>query len=202
MAVQWWRTQRDRVVTTVYRRVVLMAHDLEPLPEIAAADPIRLGWLEPRDLTAYGEFRPEADRRQIEQRFARGDQVCAAWLGNRIVHAAWIATGRGPAPYLQRELVLGNDEAMIYDSFTAATHRRRGVTRARMGFIVAELRRRRHRRCWCIVAVENRVGFDTLCANGYRPMGRYAALGLGRWRACWPSGDEAIPALAPLRYSS
>ena len=193
----WLQRQVNRVVTTAYRRVFLMVHDLRPLPGVPS-DPIRLTWLSSADLDAYLAFRPRANAHDIGRRFSRGDQACAAWIGDRIVHVAWMATGRGPAPYLRRDLALAEGEAMIFDSFTIDAFRRRGITRARMAFVIDELKRRGQHCCICIVAVENTSGYRTLLAHGYRPAGRYVALGVGRSGACWATSAD-LPALLPPR---
>ena len=39
-------------------------------------------------------------RRDIEARLARGDRCYAVWVEGRIVHAAWLATGRARVDYL------------------------------------------------------------------------------------------------------
>jgi hypothetical protein len=187
-----------KVVTTVYRRMMLLAHDFT-LPDPAArGSRWTVRWLTAGDLDAYCAFRPAAGRRLIEARWARGHEACAIWLDGRIIHAAWVATRRGPSRYLRRDVVLAEREAMTYDTYTAISHRRQGCLKARVRFLVGEFRARGYIRFLSLVAVENRVGYRALNAAGYHPIGRYHSIGLGPWRHSWPVGAD-LPALVSPR---
>jgi GNAT superfamily N-acetyltransferase len=192
---------RMRVVTTLYRRVHVMACDLSTVEPIEPDVEVRIARLTRDDVEAYARFRPRAP---FDDRLAKGHEIVAAWLGDRIVHAAWIATGRGPASYLDRDLVLAPDELLVYDSFTSPDHRGMAIAPARMSHVFREYRKRGYRRCLAIVAVENEGGRRAMESGGYRAIGRYACLRAGRWTWywTWARGSDRVPDLVGHRAAS
>jgi GNAT superfamily N-acetyltransferase len=174
-----------RIVTTFVRRATLMVRHLDEgstaLPDCGAT----FAALGDDDLSRYVEFRPGASVASLRARFARGDAAVGAWVEGRLVHAAWIATGRAYIAYLRRDLVLGPDELLVYDSFTLPDSRGSGIARARMLHVFDEYGRRGYRRCFALAAAENQAGRQAMASAGYRPAQDYICLRLGPWDRCW-----------------
>lgn len=191
---------RMRVVTTVYRRVVLMARALVAIDGPSAPADARVALLGEGDIDAYTRFRPDAGASQVERRLERGHRAYLVWVDDRIVHAAWVATGRVPVLYLGRDILLAPDELFVYDSFTHNEFRGTGRARARMERVFADYTHHGYRRCLAIVAAENVVGRLAMESGGYRRAGAYRCLRLGHRHACWPQplNGQPLPALAPL----
>lgn len=187
-----------RLVTSFYRRGILMVRELAGEEAAAPNASARLAPLLPADFEAYRRFRPRTERAHLEARYGKGHEAVAAWVDERIVHAAWVAMGRGPVPYLGGELVLRPDELLVYDSFTLPAFRGRGISRARMSYVFGRYRERGYRRCLAVVALENRRGRRALDAGGYQSAGRYSCIRVGPWYWCWNahSGHTRLPELA------
>src|SRR5690606_23606243 len=123
-----------------------------------------------------------------------------AWRGDRIVHAGWVASGIGPAPYLGGELVLRPGDLFSYDSFTARDQRGRGLAPARHAVLLRVARREGRERVTCIVAVENRAGRRAAAKAGYAAIAEYHLLRIGPRRLVGRArGEEPPPLLLRVR---
>ena len=186
-----------RVSTTFYRRAALMVRDLAAGETVLDPAPASIAPLEPGELAAYLRFRPDQSAEVIHQRLTKGHAAFVARVGDRIVHAAWVASGRAYVPYLRRDILLERDELLMYDSYTLAEFRETGIARARQMHVFREYRKRGFRRFVAVVARENVVGRRAVEAAGYRPDARYACVRLGpldRCRQVWSDGT-AVPEL-------
>jgi len=192
---------RIKVVTTFYRRVVLMVRwtDLDEQPPSAPSS-FRFDVLSDDDLGTYRELRPDAAPAEIEARLAKGDRCVALWDGADLVQAAWSATGPGPfyVPYLRRDMILEASDVCLYDSFTPKERRGAGLAQVRDGFSRLHFAALGFRRAVALVAVENQAGLRTLEPVRYRAIGIYRVVLLGPWQGarCEPFGSEAV---LPLR---
>jgi GNAT superfamily N-acetyltransferase len=121
-----------------------------------------------------------------------------AWVAGRLVHAAWIATGRAHIAYLRRDLVLAPTELFVYDSFTLPAWRGSGIARGRMLHVFAGYRQRGYRRCFALAAAENHAGRQAMVSAGYRALQDYVSVRLGPWDRCWSvqRGEPHVPELA------
>jgi GNAT superfamily N-acetyltransferase len=192
-----------RISTTFYRRATLMVRDLASVEPNSPQGPARIAQLRREDLGAYGQFRPETPVAQLERRLARGDAAFVAWVGNRIVHAAWVAAGRAYVAYQHRDLLLQPDELLMYDSYTLPEYRESGIARARMMHVFREYGARGYRRFVGVVAEENVIGRHAIESTGYRAAARYACVRLGGWSRCWrvSTSDTHTPELAAPQAS-
>ena len=196
------RTLLMKVVTTFYRRMVLVERDLfPPPPEPNLPFRVDIRSLEPpQDLADLRGFRPSLSIRSILDRLGRGDSCFGVWLDGRIVHAAWVAIGRARVDYLSRDMVLDRDEIYVFDSYTSSEFRGLHLAQARGAFLSSYYSRLGFRRSLGLVAVENEAGLAVPEALGYRRVGYYSAFGVGRWRCTWsePLLDERIPPLVNM----
>ncbi|MCD6486497.1 MAG: hypothetical protein J7K35_04115 [Syntrophobacterales bacterium] len=78
---------------TVYRRVVVVERILdEPIYPMTSRTPVTIKLMERSDVGEYCEFRPDADRLDIQQRLDSGHWCFAARHQGHIVHTCWAAT--------------------------------------------------------------------------------------------------------------
>jgi hypothetical protein len=192
---------RMKVVTSVCRRVTLMERSLVETPVEAApcvANVIRE--LGPYDVATYRELRPEISEREILARFDRGNRCFGAWHEGRLSAAGWLATGRGPLPYLRGELELEAGDCFVYDAHTSPAARRLGLNRARRVRALAAAREHGARRALAAVAIENGPGLATLLNGGFREVGLYGWRRVPdgrRWERSLPG--RRLPILVPER---
>lgn len=191
-----------RLMTTFYRRMVLVGRELIPPPAMPVVPfPVEIGSVAiPANLDLLSSFRPSLSTRSILERFERGDDCFAVWLDGRIVHTAWVAVRRARVDYLSRDIVLERDDIYIFDTYTAPDFRSLHLAQARAAFVASYYSERGFRRSLGLVAVENRAGLAVPETLGYRRLGYYSALGVGRWRLTWtrPLLDGEIPPLVRM----
>lgn len=151
----------------------------------------------PAQLPDLFVFRPDLERAQIEERIALGHLCFAAWHEGRIVHAGWAATGWAHVPYIHSDVVLGQDEFYIYDSYTLAAFRRSNLVIARSEAMHAHFRSLGFRKSYGVVALINRGGLAVLGPAGCREIGMYGCVRLGPLYHAWayPSSTEPLPRL-------
>ncbi len=188
-----------KVLTTCYRRVVVMVRPLDrPIADRPPRLPVVISILGEDDLEAYRRFRPDQLERILEARRVRGDRCFAAWHEGRIVHAAWVATGGVHVPYLRRDLMLQSGDVYIYDSFTLPAFRGHGLAQARSAHLLKHYRQLGYRRALGVVAVENKVAFRPALGIGFYPIGLYGCVRFGPWQWDWQRvwREEPLPRLA------
>ncbi len=193
-----------KVGTTFYRRVILVERDLLPLPAVPDLPfPVEIGPLSfPEDLAALASFRPAQSSVSILKRIEKDNLCFAVWHEGKIVHAGWVAVRRTWVEYLNRDLLLGERDIFIFDSFTLQGYRRRHLANARSAVVSDYFSERGFRRSLGLVAVENKPGLALPESLGYRRIGRYASLGVGRWNRAWSHPlllDGEIPQLVRCR---
>ncbi|HZR81519.1 MAG TPA: hypothetical protein VFD92_10525 [Candidatus Binatia bacterium] len=166
--------------TTFVRRMVVMARDVRtPWPPVAPPFGARFDLLRPEGLADLYALRPELRFDDLRARLASGDRCCAGRLGDRLVHAMWVARGTGPLPYLGGELILDPGDLYVYDSFTPPSLRGRDLSSACHLFVFERARAEGFHRVLGAVAVENRAGRRVLDKVGYQPIGTYRSVRLG-----------------------
>ena len=181
-----------KVRTTFHRRMVLVERALSPPPPMPEL-PVRaeIGLMSPREVASAGTaFRDDLDPSSVSERLARGDSCFAVRVEGEIVHMAWVAVQRATVEYLGRDLMLEPDEIFIFDSFTLPEYRGMKIAQARGAHVAGYYAERGYRRSLGVVAVENSAGLAVPEALGYRRIGIYSTLGLGRWCRAW---SEALP---------
>jgi len=167
----------------IYRRLVLLERGLDiPVPDVSADPSFRVALLADGERAAYLEFRPDQDAVEIARRVERGDRCFATWQEQRIVHAAWAATGRAWIEYLSRELPLAAGDVYVYDSFTRPEFRGRGAAPLRARVLGQYFAARGYARVLTAVLQENAAGFRPLEKVGTRPVGAIGYIGIGPWR--------------------
>lgn len=192
-----------KVRTTFLRQMVLFERELSPPPSMPTLSVhIAIRHLGGADFPLCGDgLRRSLSRSSFEERIERGDMCFALSVEDRIVHTAWVAVGRGPVEYLRRDLALGEDEIFIFDSYTNPEYRSLHLATARAVFVANHFAEKGFRRSLGVVAVENKAGLAVPEAVGYRRIGRYSALCLGRLCRTWsePLPGQQIPPLVGMR---
>lgn len=184
----------SKIFTTFYRRVVVVVHPIKtPVPKLSLALPLVIARLESDEFAAYDQFRPR-QRAEVKRRGLRGAECFVARHEGQIVHATWVATGRVSIPYLNRDLMLENDQIYVYDAYTLPAYRGQNIAPVMFAYIV--------NRYW-------ELGFQQLVAvatlekarrrfyekYGGSVSGVYSSLGLGRWQTEWqrPGSEAPMP---------
>jgi hypothetical protein len=134
---------------------------------------VRFAVLEPDDLDAYLRFRPASNPREIEKRMLRGDRCFVSWHEGNVVDACWTATSSVYVPYLRRVLQIGAGDVYSYDSFTAVSHRGRGLYMARNSFTARTHQSEGFERSIALVAFENYSAWLILSRSGLKTLGAY-----------------------------
>ncbi len=182
----WLATIRMKLVTSFYRRAVLICRSLDtPQPGPALPEGFRLELVDSRHLRALCAFRPSVGPQVFEQRLYQGDVCHAVWRDDTIVHAAWIARETAFVQYLSCQLQLGSKDIYIYDSHTLPGFRLLGLASQRGRHVIEYYRERGFERALALIASENTTGLRATRGLGYELAGRLHALRLGPWIWTW-----------------
>ena len=195
-----------RALTTVYRRMLFMAYPLQGIriPVYNAGLGVSFGVLEQKDVDAYLRFRPSSDRREIERRMLRGDRCFVSWLGGSIVDACWTATSSLYVPYMRRVLHVPHGDVYSYDSFTAKSHRGRGIYMARNSFTARTHQSEGLERSIALVAFENYSAWLILSRSGLQTLGAFHYLRTPVKGIYWESAEPGavLPRMSASRMRS
>jgi hypothetical protein len=189
-----------RALTTFYRRMLFLAYQLEGI-RIPKYNPIvetTFATLEPSDIDAYLELRPDTARSVIERRLARGDRCFVSWSRGKIVDACWTASGSVYVPYLARFLQVPDGDIYSYDSYTLPAFRGRGLYMARNSFTAQANQAEGFRRSIALVAFENYSAWLILSRSGLRTLGAYHCLRFPIRAKYWQTAEpgESLPLLS------
>ena len=168
---------------TVYRRVMLLERPLdEPEAEITPRVPVDVSLLKETEIDEYMGLRPEADPAAVRRRFAGGQLCFAVRHRERLVSVAWVTTGRAWVDYLDREILLADDEVYPYESFTAPDMRGQNLASTRSTHMQRHFKDAGYRRVVVAVTPENTASLRHTVKVGYRPFGMMGYVKLGPWR--------------------
>jgi len=157
---------------TVYRRAFLYERLLtEPIRDAAAGLPVDFDRLGEEDLEDYLAFRPEADPREIKDRFMGGQSCFAGRHRGRIVYVFWAVGGRAWIDYLSTEMDLSDDEIFLYESYARPEYRGMNVSVAMVTEALKIFRRDGYRRALIVLMPENKQAFKPLEKLGFRFLG-------------------------------
>ena len=164
-----------RVLTTAYRRMLFMSYSLSGvrIPVYNAGLDVSFGVLEPKDVNSYLAFRPDSSLENVEKRMMQGHRCFVSWHDGLIVDACWTATRSVYVPYLRRVLQIPEGDVYSYDSFTATSHRGRGIYMARNSFTARTHQGEGLKRSIALVAFENYSAWLILSRSGLRTLGAY-----------------------------
>ena len=169
---------------TVYRRVVVVERILdEPIYPMTSRTPVTIKLMERSDVGEYCEFRPDADRLDIQQRLDSGHWCFAARHQGHIVHTCW----RQPAQvfwfnYLSYEIQLAPDEAFIYDSYTDPSCRGLNIAATRSVEMMRFFHGAGFRRLLGVVTPEDQSAVRIPQKSGYHSIGTLGFFGIGPTR--------------------
>jgi ubiquinone/menaquinone biosynthesis C-methylase UbiE/L-amino acid N-acyltransferase YncA len=177
---------------TVYRRVWTVERSLDgpwrPPPELPPT--VELGELAEEDLEAHQRLRQDTGLQDLRRRFAAGERCFVARENGRILHAAWLATGRAHIEYLDRTVELAPGEVYVSAAFSAPDARRRTYSVAVADAIARRMREEGQRRLLGVVVPENLAGRRAFPRWGYRRLGWMRTLRLGRRRRHFGRFDD------------
>jgi hypothetical protein len=144
---------------TFYRRSLLAWMPLENPPVVAPPRvAVRIAMLTPGDLKAYAHLRPDVGEQEARRRLDAGHLGWVAWQRDRVVGELWASPGYAWVEYIEYEAPLSPDEVYLYQAFTAADCRHKGILTAMAGQALADLHSRGFRRLVGVVRPE----FSTL----------------------------------------
>jgi GNAT superfamily N-acetyltransferase len=157
---------------TLYRRVVLVARDIDAGPPVAHSRlALELGFLTLDDLAEYVRLRPDTGAAETERRLLTGQRCVLARHRGEIVSARWVSTIVAEIDYLGLSFDLPPGVAYVHDVYTAPAARGRGISsEARRGY-EDELRRAGIRRLLGSFMPENVAGLGLVTGAGYRRAG-------------------------------
>lgn len=177
-----------------YRRMVLMLRpfdltmrDVEPLAKVQFRE------LDPSDVDAYLELRPDADPSDILKRLHARHVCYGAFRSNELVQACWIATERAYIDYLRAEIRLPPAVGYLYDLYTAPAERGLSLHRAMWPHVFRYFSDMRPRYVLAAFQPENRVQ-RIFARLGFRPVGVLGYVGVGRARRVFYRGEPVLAA--------
>jgi GNAT superfamily N-acetyltransferase len=104
----------------------------------------------------------------VPARFARGSRCFGAWIGHELVGYGWLSKKSEWIGELELEITLAPDEAYVWNCVTLAPHRRKGVFRSVISFLVAQARKEGLARLW--IGSLAGVGGNTIQQAGFEPV--------------------------------
>lgn len=192
-----------RVLTTTYRRMLFLSYSLcgVRIPVYNAGADVRFGVLEPKEVNSYLAFRPGTSQQDVERRMMQGDRCFVSWHDGSIVDACWTATRSVYVPYLRRVLQIPEGDVYSYDSFTAKSHRGRGIYMARNSFTARTHQAEGLKRSIALVAFENYSAWLILTRSGLRTLGAYHYLRMPVRGLYWETREpgEVLPVMSSAR---
>ena len=195
----WWRLLEH----TVYRRLEFLARPVEPAaPRHADPDPeLSFSLLEPSDVGAYAQLRPDVPVAETRRRLAAGERCQVGSHRGELVHARWFAFEQVAIPYLGHSFVLAPGVVYIYDGFTAAGFRRMRVGTGAPSFEATFGSAAAHT-LLAAVWPENRAGAALAHRLGYESVGTLVAMRAPRgWRVSGRRlADGYLGAATPLAW--
>jgi GNAT superfamily N-acetyltransferase len=180
---------------TVYRRLTVYELRLDrPLPEVGPAIRAELGFLDPEDVEAYLELRPQESLAQVQERLLRGHRCLSARVQGRIVHVRWSSTESVPVAALGCTFRLAPGNELGYGTFTHPDFRRFGLARAVRTEMMRRLGEEGITRSLAIVEPENPPAVRFYERLGLRRIGTIGSVGAGRARLCFCRTNRGEPA--------
>lgn len=171
--------RRLRRLVFVSERLIVLAKDLDSIPEPRRIGDLRLEDLQPRHLADLSQLNRERRRPWIDRRFARyveqGFHGFVAYRADRLVGYYWWVdqTGAATFPDLRKlglGIELGAGEVYGSDFFVLDHHRGGGVAAQFLFALETALRERGNSRIWGYVHSDNRPARWTYSLRGYSPM--------------------------------
>ena len=132
------------------------------------------------DLDAYATLHGGSG--EASERFARGERCFGIWLDGTLVSTRWLATGTARLGYLGREVPLAPGDVHIYETYTEAGHRGRGISGIAGAIVPAVLAAEGARRIIGVLEPENTMGIRANEKAGYRIVGKIGYVRLGPWQ--------------------
>jgi ribosomal protein S18 acetylase RimI-like enzyme len=178
--------------TGLYRRLLVLERLLEaPAADVAAADRLRVVELD--DARAYRLLRPDQPLEEFTRRRASGAICFAAILGDRVAGATWARRGGGRCEYLEREVLLGQDDVYLFDTMVHPAQRGRRIAPRIAAEQIRVFRERGLARIVATVLPENRASLRARSRNGFLVCGQIGWVGLGCRRRHFARGFAPRP---------
>lgn len=132
------------------------------------------------DLPRLAELGPTSETECVA-RMQRGDACYGAWLGDTLVHAAWVQRAGSHViepPGMTREV--GAGEIWIYNCRTLETHRGRGLYPATLAWIVGDHAGAGGTAAWIYTSAQNLASQRGIARAGFVLDERLRAIRIGR----------------------
>lgn len=134
----------------------------------------RIAWIAASaEAEALGSLAGAANKAAFDGNTLR---AAAVWQGDRPIACVWIARGCYEEPDVHVRYELAEDEAWLLAAAVAPEHRRRGVYRRLLGFVLPELAAAGTRRILLAVVCGNHASASVHQQLGARRIGRIAAV--------------------------
>lgn len=145
-----------------------------PVAALEARVPVDIRVMTPDEARDAGFMHPD-----WAERWSRGHVCYGAWVGDACVHHSWVTRADAQVGEVHGRLILGPQEAYVYDCFTAATCRGQGIFPAVLSYLGRLLTGEGVTRTWIAVEDENRSSVKAIGRAGFQPVGeiRYRRLG-------------------------
>jgi hypothetical protein len=180
---------------TVYRRVLVV--EIDPSGALARPDR-RCGWLMPDDVRGYARLHAELPEEEIRRRLAEGQRCFVVRSdAGEIVSGVWVAFGCARVDYVQTCLPLKPDEAYLYQSYTAVTERRQGLSTTAYLAVSHALRQEGYARMFGCLQPDRAIGYGPVMGSGSAPRAYLGWVGIGRWRRMFNTPTGHYPQYAP-----
>ena len=173
--------RRRALDATVYRHLLIscrpLAERTEEAPPTVAG--LEVAFLERERIDDYAELRPDSAPAETRRRFDAGHRCMVGRLDGRILHARWISNELLESAYLGLAFELPRTSAYVYDTFTAASARRRGISVAASAFYREVLREEGMERALGSLWPGNRPARGMLERAGQELVGAVGAVRVG-----------------------
>ena len=167
-----------------YRRLLLLERYLTPTePQVARGLSLCIEMLETSDVDHYVAFRPETTRAQILDRLRSAQACFVARREGRIVSACWSTTRPAWNEFLNREIGVAEGDVYLFDAFTLAACRGRGISPALCVQQLRHFRRLGLRRAIRATLPENVPALHAHAKTGFHAYALLRTLRVGPWQA-------------------
>lgn len=165
----------ERTLRPIWERSSTQILLLEPPVAMREARvPVDIREMTPDEARGTGLMHPD-----WTERWSRGHVCYGAWVGSACVHHSWVTWTDAKVGEVHGRLILGPQEAYVYDCFTAASCRGQGIFPAVLAYVGRLLTGEGVTRIWIAVEDENRSSVKAIGRAGFQPVGeiRYRRLG-------------------------
>ncbi len=202
------RTLANKIITSFYRRLIVVARPLAPAPLFKPGPGVTIRPLTPTDVDVYCALRKEYSAKghsatghsakghsaeDFLARLAGGEHCFGVFLEDRLVHLCWATGQRTYLSYLWSDLIPQPGDIYLFGSYTPPEYRQHGFASLSGAYLFNHFLAEGFSRTIGLVAPENTPGLRNVGALGYVGIGQLNCLRLGRWQFNWQKAWSAEP---------